>query len=98
LLLTEFLAVSQRHRSAPAGAGDYRPRPALTGTDQPGLFYDVFDKNFLNILPFWAFQYKMSTKNVIKQHGPVGAGLVPDQSCQGLSVPVPVGAGWCRDR
>jgi hypothetical protein len=48
---------------APVGTGDYRHRhrPALTGmdrpktsTDRPGLFYDVFDKNFLNIMIFWA--------------------------------------------
>jgi hypothetical protein len=49
------------------GTGDYRHKPALTGldrhktgADQPGLFYthfvfyDVFDKNFQNIIPFWA--------------------------------------------
>jgi hypothetical protein len=59
------------------------------GTDRPGLFYDVFDKNFLNILPFWAIQYKILIKNVIKQPGPV-------QSGQGRSVPVGAGAGWCR--
>jgi hypothetical protein len=28
--------------------------PQHYGTDRPGLFYDVFDKNFLNIMPFWA--------------------------------------------
>jgi hypothetical protein len=25
-----------------------------TGTDRPGLFYDVFDKNFQNVMPIWA--------------------------------------------
>jgi hypothetical protein len=50
-----------RHRPATTGTGTYRHRPALTGldrhktgTDRPGLFYDVFDKNFLNIMPIWA--------------------------------------------
>jgi hypothetical protein len=43
--LTTFLAVYQRHRGT-TGTG--------TGTDRPGLFYDVFDKNFQNIIPFWA--------------------------------------------
>jgi hypothetical protein len=50
-----------RHRLAPTGTGTCRHRPALTGldrhktcTDQPGLFYDVFDKNFQNIIPFLA--------------------------------------------
>jgi hypothetical protein len=45
-------------RTAPVGTGDYRYRhrhqPAPTGTDRPGLFYDVFDKNFQNIMPIWA--------------------------------------------
>jgi hypothetical protein len=43
------------------GTGTNRQRPTLTGldrhktdTDRPGLFYDVFDKNFQNIMPFWA--------------------------------------------
>jgi len=43
-----------RHRPAPTGTGTYRHSPALTGldrhktgTDRPGLFYDVFDKNFV---------------------------------------------------
>ena len=39
---------------------------------------------------------KILIKNVIKQPGPVGAGLVPVQSGQGRSVPVGAGAGWCR--
>jgi hypothetical protein len=52
---------TDRPRPAPTGTGTYRHRPALTGldrhktgTDRPGLFYDVFDENFLNILPIWA--------------------------------------------
>jgi hypothetical protein len=91
---------TDRHRHLPAQTGPDRTGPALTGldrhmtgTDRPGLFYDVFDKNFLNILPSRAIQYKMSTKNVIKQPGPVGAGLVPVQSVQGRSVPVGTGLG-----
>jgi hypothetical protein len=40
----------------------------------------------------------MSIENVIKQPGPVGAGLAPIQSGQGRSVPVGAGAGWCRCR
>jgi hypothetical protein len=38
------------------------------------LFYEVFDKHFQKIIPFWAIKYKMSIKNVIKQPGPVGSG------------------------
>jgi hypothetical protein len=38
----------------------------------------------------------MSIKNVIKQPGPVDAGLVPVQSGQGRSVPVGAGAVRCR--
>jgi hypothetical protein len=40
------------------GTGRHRgltvPATAPTGTDRPGLFYDVFDKNFRNIILFWA--------------------------------------------
>jgi hypothetical protein len=82
---------------ASTGTGIYRHRPALpgldrykTGTDRPGLFYDLFDKNFQIIISFWAIQYKMSTKNIIKQPRSVDADLVPVQSGQGWSVPVPV--------
>jgi hypothetical protein len=65
-LNTAVIAVGTgRHRSAPVpaptGTGTYRHRPALTGldrqktgTDRPGLFYEVFVKKFLNIMPFWA--------------------------------------------
>jgi hypothetical protein len=52
---------TDRPRPAQIGPGRDRPAPAQTGlnryktgTDRPGLFYDVFDKNFLNIMPFWA--------------------------------------------
>jgi hypothetical protein len=48
------------HRHQPAPTGTDRHRPALTGldrhktdTDRPGLFYDVFDKNFQNIMLIW---------------------------------------------
>jgi hypothetical protein len=47
-----------RYRSAPVGTGWHRSAPGTTGTgtgtDRPGLFYDVFNKNFLNIMTFWA--------------------------------------------
>jgi hypothetical protein len=39
-------------RPGPAPIGLDRHRSAWTGTDRPGLFYDVFDKNFLNIMLF----------------------------------------------
>ena len=56
---------TDRHRTATVGTGDYqywhRHQTAPTGPDQtgpaqdrPGLYYDVFDENFLNIIPFWA--------------------------------------------
>ena len=67
-----------------------------TGTDRPGLFYDVFDKNFVLNGPKRYDILKILIKNIIKQPGPVGAGLVPVQSGQGRSVPVGAGAGWCR--
>jgi hypothetical protein len=45
-----------RHRElpvpAPTGQDRHRYLPAQTGLDRPGLFYDVFDKNFENIIPF----------------------------------------------
>jgi hypothetical protein len=45
-----------------------------------GLFYDVFDKNFVLNSPNGHDNLKILIKNVIKQPGPVGAGLVPVQS------------------
>jgi hypothetical protein len=44
-----------RHQPAPAltGTDRHQPAPALTGTDRHRLFYDVFDSNFLNIMPIW---------------------------------------------
>jgi hypothetical protein len=41
------------------------------------LFYDVFDKNFVLNSPNRHDILKILIKNVIKQPGPVGAGLVP---------------------
>jgi hypothetical protein len=38
---------TDRHRPAPTGTDRHK-----TGTDRSGLFYDVFDKNFQNIIPF----------------------------------------------
>jgi hypothetical protein len=52
-----------RHRGLPVpaptgtGTGTYRPLPESDRTgpaqDRPGYFYDVFDKNYQNIIPFW---------------------------------------------
>jgi hypothetical protein len=52
MIYTAFLAVF--HRQQPAPTGPDRHRPAQTGTDRPEFFYDVFDKNFQNIMPIWA--------------------------------------------
>jgi hypothetical protein len=100
---TAFLAVCQRHRSAPAPTGPDRHPPALTrldrhktGTDRPGLFYDDFDTHFvLNSQKRYDI-LKILIKYVIKQPGPVGACLVPVQSGQGRSVPAGAGADWYR--
>jgi hypothetical protein len=77
-----------RHQPAPAGPDRYRYLPTQTGldrhktgTDRPGLFYDVFDKNFVLNSPNRHDILKILIKNVIKKLGPVGAGL-------GRSVPV----------
>ena len=80
-----------------------------TGTDRPGLFYDVFDKNFVLNSPKRYDILKILIKNIIKQPGPVGAGpvrsglvvpvgagLKPVQSGQGRSLPVVAGEGRCR--
>ena len=42
----EPIAICQRHRQRVA------PRSTGTDTDRPRMFYDIFDKNFLNIIPF----------------------------------------------
>jgi hypothetical protein len=59
-----------------------------TGTHRPGLFYDVFDKNFVLKSTKTYDILKILIKKVIKQPGPVGAGLMPVRSGQGRSVPV----------
>jgi hypothetical protein len=43
----------QRFLQSVSGTGIGTDRQK-TGTDRPGLFYDVFDKNFQNIIPFWS--------------------------------------------
>jgi hypothetical protein len=58
-----------------------------TGTDRPELFYDVFDKNFQNFIPFWAINYKTSIKNVIKIPVP---SLSPSSPGRLMPVTVPV--------
>jgi hypothetical protein len=70
-----------RHRPPPTGTGTYRYRPVLTELDRHrhGLFYDVFDYTFLGYLIQTEYQ------NVIKQPGPVGAGLFP--VCAGTGSP-----------
>jgi hypothetical protein len=65
---------TNRHRPAQTGTGTYRHRPDWTGTDRPGLFYDVFDKNFVLNSPNRHDILKIPIKNVIKQPGPVWAG------------------------
>ncbi len=81
-----------RHQSLPAPTGTDRHRPAPTGLDQPGLFYDVFDKNFvLNGQKRYDI-LKIIIINIIKQPGPVGAGLVRS----GPVCAVGAGVGWCR--
>jgi hypothetical protein len=76
--------------AAPDGTGDG------TGIDRPVLFYDVFDTHFELNSPKRHDILKILIKNVIKQPGPIGAGLVTVHSGQGLSVPVSVGAGLGR--
>jgi hypothetical protein len=67
---------------APVGTGDYRhrhrhqPATAPTGTDRPGLFYDIFDTHFVLNSQKRHDILKILIKNVIKQPRPVGAGLV----------------------
>jgi hypothetical protein len=48
MIYTAFLAVFHR-QPAPTGPDRHK-----TGTDRPGFFNDVFDKNFQNIVPIWA--------------------------------------------
>jgi hypothetical protein len=94
------------YRSAPGttGTGTYRHIPALTGldrhktgTDRPGLFYDVFDTHFVLNSPKRYNNLKFLIKNVIKKPGPVGVGPVRSGPvCADLGWSVPVGAGWCR--
>jgi hypothetical protein len=77
-----------------------------TGTDRPGLFYDVFDKNFVLNSPKRHDILKILIKPVRASQGrsvPVGVGrcrgrcrLVPVGTRLGRSMPVPVGAGRCR--
>ena len=55
-------------QSIPSQTGRFN----LYGTDRPILFYDRFDKNYLNFTPFWAIKDLIEIKNVIKQHGLVG--------------------------
>jgi hypothetical protein len=69
-----FVRITYRGLPAPTGTGTYRNRPALTGLDRPGLFYDVFDKNFILNSPNRHDILKILIKNVIKQPEPVGAG------------------------
>jgi hypothetical protein len=76
--------------------------PAPTGPDRTGsaqdrhrparVVYVVFDTHFVLNSPKRYDILKILIKNVIKQPGPVVAGLVPIQSGQGRSVPMPVGA------
>jgi hypothetical protein len=82
-----------RHRGLPAPTGPDRQK---YGTDRPGLFYDVFDTHFVLNSPKRYDILKILIKYVIKQPGPVGAGLVLVQSGQGRSVPIGAAAGWCR--
>jgi hypothetical protein len=81
-----------RHRHLPAHTGPDWTGPAQ---DRPGLSYEVFDKNFVLNSPNRHDILKILIKIVIKQPGPVGAGLVPVQSgqCRSVSVPVVPGAG-----
>jgi hypothetical protein len=99
-----------RHQPAPTGTGTDRHRPVLTGldqhktgTDRPGLFYDVIDTNFVLNRPKRYDILKILIKNVIKQLGPVMAGLcrcrlVPVYVGPGRSGPVGAGAGCPRRR
>jgi hypothetical protein len=73
-----------------------------TGTDRPGLFYDVFDKNFVLNSPKRHDILKILIKPVRASQGrsvPGGVGrcrgrcrLVPVGARLGRSMPVPVGA------
>jgi hypothetical protein len=64
-VLTAFLVICQRHRQR-----------RKTGTDRPGLFYDVFDTHFVLNSPKRYDILKILIKYVIKQPGPVVAGPV----------------------
>jgi hypothetical protein len=57
-----------RHQPAPTGQDRHRYLPAQTGLDRPGLFNDVFDKNFENIIPFWAFIESFFLKTILAQN------------------------------
>jgi hypothetical protein len=106
---TAFLAVCPRHRPAQTGTNRHRHLPAgldryKTGTDRPGLFYDVFDKNFVLNSPKRHDILKILIKPVSASQGrsvPVGVGRCRGR-CRlfgarlGRSMPVPVGAGRCR--
>ena len=65
ILLQRFLRGDGRHMSdsLPTPVGPKRHRPPcpdwINPATIPGLFYDVYAKNFQNIIPFWAFKTKL---------------------------------------